>query len=301
MAGPAPGSLVVEVMPWVALLASLLMLGGAWVGLTTVRDLLLDGLRTEARVIAQGMAGQVQQVLRSADGALSLLQSGLSSRDPPPDDAALRRMMGCCEMLPGDLGVFLRNPQGKVIASTLRTPNLERALGTLSPPQAPSPAPPAAAPPAFLASPPSSAAGGPSRLIPVPPDRPPRSLVLLRAPSGPGQYGAGMVLQAATLLESFDGLLALHPSAVRLQQQGPIQTVLAQRGSPEMLKRIAGRRDTPAPGPGGWGSQDWLTATSPVPPFAVNVTVSLSAADTMRRWWESASPAWPPCWRWPWP
>ena len=108
MAGPAPGSLVVEVMPWVALLASLLMLGGAWVGLTTVRDLLLDGLRTEARVIAQGMAGQVQQVLRSADNALSLLQSSLSSRDPPPDDAALRRMMGCCEMLPGDLGVFLR-------------------------------------------------------------------------------------------------------------------------------------------------------------------------------------------------
>ncbi|SUE43542.1 putative bifunctional diguanylate cyclase/phosphodiesterase [Roseomonas gilardii] len=288
MAGPVPGSLVVEVMPWVALLASLLMLGGAWVGLNTVRDLLLDGLRTEARVIAQGMAGQVQQVLRSADSTLSLLQSSLLPQDPPPDDAALRRMMGCCEMLPGGLGVFLRDPQGTVIASTLRNPDLERALGTLPPPQAPSPVPPAAGSRASPSLPPQalSAAGGPSRLIPVPPDRPPHSLVLLRPPSAPGQYGAGMILRAATLLESFDGLLALHPSAVRLQQQGPIQAVLAQRGNPDLLKRITGTRDTPASGPAGWSGQDWLTATSPVPPFAVNVTVSLSAAETMRRWWE---------------
>ena len=73
LAGPAPGGLVVEAMPWVALVASLVMLVGACIGISTVRDLLLDSLRAEARVIAQGMAGQVQQVLRSADNALSLL------------------------------------------------------------------------------------------------------------------------------------------------------------------------------------------------------------------------------------
>ena len=273
LAGPAPGGLVVEAMPWVALVASLVMLVGACIGISTVRDLLLDSLRAEARVIAQGMAGQVQQVLRSADNALSLLQSDLPPHGPLPDDAALRRMIGCCQMLPGEVGVFLRDRQGTVIASTFENPELEGALGALS---VPSPTVPPA-----LASP-----GTPSRLITLPQDRPPRFLALLRPPSGAGQYGAGMILQATALLESFDGLLALQPSAVRLQQQGPIQTVLAQRGSPDLLSRITGTRDTPATGLASWSGQDWLTATSPVPPFAAHVTVSLSAAETMRRWRE---------------
>lgn len=99
-----------------------------------------------------------------------------------------------------------------------------------------------------------------------------------------------MILRASALLESFDGLLALHPSAVRLQQQGPIQAVLAQRGDPGLLNRIAGTRDTAATGMAtnlaNWGRQDWLTVTSPVPPFGVSVTVNLSTADTMRRWRE---------------
>ncbi|MDU7523581.1 MAG: diguanylate cyclase [Roseomonas mucosa] len=273
MAGPAPGGLVVEAMPWVALVASLVMLVGACIGISTVRDLLLDSLRAEARVIAQGMAGQVQQVLRSADNALSLLQSDLPLHGPLPDDAALRRMIGCCQMLPGEVGVFLRDRQGTVIASTFKNPELEGALGALS---VPSPTVPPA-----LASP-----GTPSRLITLPQDRPPRFLALLRPPSGAGQYEVGMILQATTLLESFDGLLALQPSAVRLQQQGPIQTVLAQRGSPDLLSRITGTRDTPATGLASWSGQDWLTATSPVPPFTAHVTVSLSAAETMRRWRE---------------